>query len=160
VLKESSKLIMADYTLEKAVEGRRTGSKDSVLQGLIPVVMAGGRADTRTGGMLLAVLLHSAQKTGLKADQIFAEGARFATDPQTIAQIRDFPSLTATLSAIERFGYHERSTAEGVTYEHHVEALFRPKWYDWILKRRRRTYEEVEMENRKRMDSLDRGRSG
>lgn len=145
-LSQSSRYLMAGYTRQKAAEGLRSASKDAILQGLIPVVMAGGRSDTRTGGSLLALLLHSAERTGVDAVALFAFAAKLATDEDAAEQIRDFPSLPRSTRGIERFGYHERSTPEGATYEHSAEAMLRPRWYDRFLGRRRRSPDEVEME--------------
>ncbi|SPF54402.1 hypothetical protein SBA4_6360003 [Candidatus Sulfopaludibacter sp. SbA4] len=136
-LDRPAKNLMYDYTRDKAVEGRRTGSRSAIVEGLIPVVMAGGRSDRMTGGSLMAMLCRSAEKTGLDAPEIFAYGAQFATDERSRDQIRDFPSLSPEMKDIARAGFHEKKTPEGPTYEHQTEAMARPRWWDWLLRRRR-----------------------
>lgn len=136
-LSGSAKLGMAYYTQEKAVEAMRTGSKTAVIEGLVPVVMAGGRSDTRTGGALLSLLLHSAERSGLDARELFGYAAQFASDPAAAAQIRDYPLLPRKLTDIARYGFHERKTPQGLTYEHAVESMSRPSWWDKLLLRRR-----------------------
>jgi hypothetical protein len=134
---------MFDYTRDKAVEALRSGSKTAILEGLIPVVMAGGGPDRPTGGTLLSILLHSAEKAGLDAAALFAYGAQFAADEEAVARIRGFPSLPPEMRCIARFGMRERRTPDGLTYEHAVEAMARPRWWDKLLGRRRVSKEKV-----------------
>jgi hypothetical protein len=143
-LRISAKRGMAEYTRDKAVEGMRSGSKVLIIQGLIPVVMAGGRCDSPTAGSLLSLILHSAEKCGLDAREIFGYAAQFADDPKAAVQMRDYPLLPRNLSDIKRYGYHERKTPDGLTFEHPVEAMSRPRWWDKLLLRKRVSREKIE----------------
>lgn len=143
-LRISAKRGMAEYTRDKAVEGMRTGSKIPIIQGLIPVVMAGGRCDSPTAGSLLSLLLHGAEKCGIDALQMFGYAAQFAADPEAAAQIRDYPLLPRNLIDIKRYGYHERKTPDGLTFEHATEAMSRPRWWDKLLFRKRVSREKIE----------------
>ncbi len=153
-LTEPAKYLFAEYTHDKAVSVLRTGSRQAVIEGLIPFVMAGGRSDTRTGGELLSLMLHSVERAGLEASDLFARVARLAVTEESAAQLREFPNADPSHRAIERFGFHERKTPEGITYEHQVEAMSRPRWYDRFIGRRRKSYAEVSAETCKHMDAL------
>jgi len=136
-LSESAKYLMSFYSLDRAAEGRRTGSKDVITAGLVPVVMAGGRSDTRTGGLLLSLLLNSAERSGLDGHALFADAAQLATSEASRAQIRGFPSLPPELRGIARFGFRERQTPAGVVYEEPGQWMVRPRWWDKLLGLRR-----------------------
>ncbi len=136
-LNRPAKYLLAQYTKEKAVEARRTGSGSAVMEGLIPVVMAGGRSDNLTGALLLSILHRSAEKSGLNARELFSSAAQFAIDKDSEAQIRGFPLLPPEMLDIERFGMHERKTSEGVIYETLSEWMSRPRWWDKLVGRRR-----------------------
>jgi hypothetical protein len=142
-LGEPAKYLMFRYTNSKAVEGRRTRSAQTLLDGLIPVIMAGGKASTATAGLLLSILLRSALIAGVDAQELFSRGASLAWDETVAEGIRGFPLLPPELRDIARFGVQERKTKGGVIYEHVVDALFRPRWWDRLLRRRRPQREGV-----------------
>ena len=142
-LGRSAKHLMFEYTRDKAVEARRTGSKAAVIEGLIPVVMAGGRPDNPTGGFLLSILLRSAEASGLNARDLFEYAAQYATDDEAAAQIRGFPLLPPGMRGIARFGLRERRTPQGVTYEHAAESMMRSSWWGRLIGRRRVSREEL-----------------
>lgn len=142
-LGRSAKYVMSQFSRDKAVEGVRNRSRTAIVEGLIPVAMAGGRSDNFTGGSLLSMLFHSAEKSGLDAEEAFAYAAQFATDEESATQIREFPRLPPKMRSIERFGFHERKTPDGVTYEQMVEAMGRPRWWDRLIGRRRVTREDT-----------------
>ncbi len=156
-LNRPAKYLLAEYTEEKAVEARRTGSGSALMDGLIPVVMAGGRSDNLTGGPLLSILHRSAEKSGLNARELFSSAAQFAVDEDSGAQIRGFPLLPPEMRDIERFGMHERKTPEGVVYEMLSEWMSRPRWWDKLVGRRRRrvTREEILKELRETEESYN-----
>jgi hypothetical protein len=129
-----AKNAMALYTWGKALEARRTGSRQALIQGLIPVVMAGGRSDTGTGGQLLSLLYNSAEKTGLDAEELFAYGAQFATNEESQRQIRDFPTLPPELRDIRRWGVREAETPDGVVYQ---------QPHEWMIPRRRGLWQKL-----------------
>jgi hypothetical protein len=143
-LTEASKYLMAEYSREKAVEGLRSASRDAILQGLVPVVMASGSSDTKTGGMLLALLLHSAERTGVNAFELFAFAADLATNEDSSSQIRNFPHLPVSSRGIARYGFRERRTPDGLTYEDGFEAMNRPRWFDKLIGRKRVSRATVE----------------
>lgn len=130
-----TKLILARFTESKAVEVRRTRSNDALIQGLIPIVMAGGRSDTRTGAFVLSLILDSAQKSGLDAAALFAYAAQFAISEESAAQIRGFPSLPPALRDIRRFGIREKQTPEGVIYQMPGEQKL-SWWHKWLWRQR------------------------
>jgi hypothetical protein len=135
-LSEPAKYVMATFTEAKALDGRRTGSRDTILQGLIPVVIAGGNPCTRTGGMLCSLILNSALKTHVDAAELFEYAARLATDEAAARRLRAFPGWPAPQRDIERWGFHEQPTPDGVIYEHLVES-HGGHWYDKLLGRRK-----------------------
>ena len=80
---------------------------------------------------------------GLDAVEVFEYAAQFATDEESGRQIREFPRLSPETRSIERWGFHERKTSDGVTYEHMVEAMGRPRWWDRLTGRQRVTREDA-----------------
>jgi len=142
-LGRSAKYVMYEYTRDKAVEARRTGSETAIIEGLIPVVMAGGRSDTATGGSLLSMLFRSAETSQLNTSDLFAHAAQFATDEESGAQIRGFPLLSPKMRSIARFGIRERRTREGVIYETPGEWMARPRWWDKLIGRRRASHADT-----------------
>jgi hypothetical protein len=134
-LDEAAKYVMFHYTWAKAIEARRTGSRDALLQGLIPVVMAGGRSTTATGATLLCVLLRSAEATGLGADELFASAADLSTEGQSREQIRQFPSLPVEMRSLSRVGVHEVQTPEGASYLNPTDWKRRPRWWEKLIGR-------------------------
>jgi hypothetical protein len=142
-LGRSAKHIMFQYSKDKAAEAIRNRPSEAIAQGLMAVVVAGGRSDNVTGGSLLSMLLHSSEKSGLDSKEAFAYAAQFAADPVSGTQIREFPLLPAKMRGIDRFGFVERNTRDGVTFEHMVEAMGRPRWWDKLTGRRRYTMEDT-----------------
>jgi hypothetical protein len=150
-----AQFLMYEYSKDKAVEGIRNRSRAAIVQGLMAVVVAGGRSDNPTGGSLLSMLLRSAEKSGLDAQEAFAYAAEFAADGESGTQIRAFPLLPSEMRSIERYGFHERKTPDGVVYEHMTEAMMRPRWWDKLTGRRRVTKEKALRMNREHERTRD-----
>src|SRR5579871_4278787 len=75
-LSETAKYAMSYFTEVKTLEARRTRSRETLVEALIPVVMAGGRSESRTGGLLLAMVCRSAEAAGLDTNELFDYGAQ------------------------------------------------------------------------------------
>jgi hypothetical protein len=127
-LTSAAKYAMGEYTIEKAVEGLRTGSPDAILDGLIPVVMAGGNAHRPTRAMLLSLVLHSAEKAGLNSRELFVYAADLMFDEAQAARVRGFPDAPG--HTIACWGYSEHKIPEGLTYRRAAEAPDRLTWWD------------------------------
>lgn len=86
------------------------------------MVMAGGRYDNLSGGMMLSLVLRSTQAAGVDPNELFAYAAQFAISEESARQIREFPSLPPEQNDIRRFGRLEKETPDGVVY------LQPPEW--------------------------------
>jgi hypothetical protein len=86
-LGDSAKFIMAEYTKANAIEGRRAGSRDTILQGLVPVVMAAERSDTATGAKVIHAVRESWFETRYFGGCQAAETIIFRTDVTAAPEI-------------------------------------------------------------------------
>lgn len=116
-LDRPAKNIMFDYTRSKANEALRTRTRTALLDGIIPVVMAGGDPGTVTVGFLLTILLDAAVKSGVNTSDLFDSAARVCPDEDRAQKIREFPKLPKHLTSLQRYGVREAITPKGVVYQ-------------------------------------------
>jgi hypothetical protein len=144
-LDRQAEYLLAEYTKHQSLIGRQSRSRDCLLDGLTAIVIANGTSTSATGGTLLSFIYRSCEAVGIDAVRLFAEAAVVGTDETSVKDIAEFPHLPEELRGIERFGFREVKTAEGVSYVHKALYVSRfQAFWDWLRGRKRLTDREVQ----------------
>ncbi len=104
------------YSWRLAVWGARQNSRELLLEGLIGLVIDGGKADIRDTISVMPVLYHSAIKIGIEPQSLFDEAASYFHND--VARILSaFPRRPPENRNLQSFYYVEVSTPEGIDYK-------------------------------------------
>ncbi len=153
-LNDSAKYLLATFAKRTAERARETHAADTLREAFIPVVMAGGRADSRTGGFLFSILLRTAEALGLDGRSLFAEMAALAVSAEATAELKTFPTLSDELTRIQSWGVKERSVNGRFEYEAPGDAASRSRWWERLIGRRRPSKEEMLASSKQRNESM------
>jgi hypothetical protein len=105
------------YAAERAAQAVRSGVPDCIKQGLMALVVEGGREEFRDSITAMAMLYHSAERLNMNAAQMFAEAASLATPGELQAAMSHFPARRPENRDLAAFSLVEVNNEDGFSYE-------------------------------------------
>ena len=106
------------YAAEIAARAVRRGERDCIKQGLMALMVEGGREELRSSITAMAMLYRSAIKLNMDAAKAFAEAASLASPGSLQREMSHFPFRLAENRDLAAFSLIEVNTEEGFSYEH------------------------------------------
>ncbi len=104
------------YSERIAALGVREQSYRRLLEGLVALLIGGGRFDLRENIRRLALLYHASVKIGIDPKDLFRDAASYERN-SVAAEIVDFLDRTPEEGSLKAMGYKEGQAEDGFTYE-------------------------------------------
>ena len=108
---------LVGYAAEMAALAIRRGAPDCITQGLVALVIEGGREELRNSIAALAMLYHSAVRLHMDAAKLFTEVASLAVPGNLRTEMSDFPFRRPEERDLAAFSLCEVNNEDGFSYD-------------------------------------------
>jgi hypothetical protein len=112
---EHSQVLVA-YSERMATQALRQSDVELVREGLVAVLLEGGRDDWRETTIALTLLYDAATRLGASGADVFGQVAKLAPKLEVSQSIRKFSQRSPENRTIESMGYQLTMSGHGVTY--------------------------------------------